>query len=105
VVRITATAADVIERQRHEHSIPESYGIRVFGTGGAGRSGLALKFAARPAEDDEISEQHGTRLYVSREVAGVLADVDIDAVTDHADHGEHRPRLVLRSTKAPPPAT
>jgi Fe-S cluster assembly iron-binding protein IscA len=98
MVQITSSAAEILQQQRDEQSIPDAYGVRLYAAKGADndRFGIAMGFALDPAEGDEVTEEHGTRLFVAREVAGVLADARLDAASDTADTGEGSPRLVLR---------
>jgi hypothetical protein len=96
-VNVTRAAADVIELVREEHGIPEEFGVRLFPSRNRpDEQGVAIDFAESPCAGDEISRQFGTLVYVARDVADDLADVNLDAIPVASDDGQSL-RLVLRS--------
>jgi Fe-S cluster assembly iron-binding protein IscA len=96
-MNVTAAAVDVIEHVRGLHNIPDRFGVRLFPSrNGEDDTAVAIDFAETPSAGDEVSEQHGTLVFVAHDVAGVLADVELDAVRTGTDDGGQPVRLVLR---------
>jgi Fe-S cluster assembly iron-binding protein IscA len=79
MVQLTRAAAAEVAQSRESAGLPDTYGLRFFGEPqpGGGVS-LGLTFAEVPAEDDQVSEQEGTRLFVAPEVAEPLASAALD---------------------------
>jgi Fe-S cluster assembly iron-binding protein IscA len=79
MLQLTHAAATQVAQVRESQGLPASFGLRVFGepTPGGGVE-LNLAFAEVPAEDDLVSEQEGTRLFVAPEVAEPLASAALD---------------------------
>ncbi|MDP8927832.1 MAG: hypothetical protein M3O70_04430 [Actinomycetota bacterium] len=79
MLQLSQSAADVLQQARNEQDIPDAYGVRVSAQAGpGGQTSLAVGFAEAPAEGDQVTEQAGTELYVSEEVAQPLAKSVID---------------------------
>ena len=79
MLRLTHAAAAQLADVRQGQGLPETFGLRVFGEPqSGGRMGLQLSFAEVPAEDDEVSEQEGTRVFVAPEVVEPLSDAALD---------------------------
>ena len=79
MLRLTQAAAAELAEVRHAQGLPESFGLRVSGEPqSGGRMALQLAFAEVPAEDDQVSEQEGTRVFLAPEVADPLSEVAID---------------------------
>lgn len=79
MLQITQAAADQIAETRRQQGVPESFGVRVFGERQAGGDmALGVVFAEVPAEDDTVTEQQGTRVFVAPEVAEPLASAALD---------------------------
>jgi Fe-S cluster assembly iron-binding protein IscA len=79
MLRLTHAAATEVAQARQARGLPESFGLRIFGEpqpGGAIDLGLA--FAEVPAEDDQVTEQEGTRLFLAPEVVEPLATAALD---------------------------
>jgi Fe-S cluster assembly iron-binding protein IscA len=96
-MNVTSAAADVIEKVRRHHDIPDGFGVRLFPSSVDGAdTRLAIDFANWPTEGDEVSEQHGTLVFVASDVAPMLADAELDAIPFEADDGGQPVRLVLR---------
>jgi hypothetical protein len=101
-VEVTLTAASAIEQARQANGIPPSHGVRIFAAKDPkGEVMLALDFAAEPSEGDDVTEQYGTRLFLAADVAGPLADVELDAIPDVSADGDQAPRLVFRPRGGP----
>jgi Fe-S cluster assembly iron-binding protein IscA len=79
MLQLTSAAATQLAQARESQGLPDSFGLRVFGEPqpGGGVS-LGLAFAEVPAEDDQVSEQAGTRLFVAPEVVEPLATAALD---------------------------
>jgi Fe-S cluster assembly iron-binding protein IscA len=79
MLQLTSAAATQLAQARESQGLPDSFGLRVFGEPqpGGGVS-LGLAFAEVPAEDDQVSEQEGTRLFVAPEVVEPLATAALD---------------------------
>ena len=59
--------------------LPDTVGLRFSGEPQPdGGIALSLAFAEVPAEDDEVSEQQGTRLFLAPEVVEPLAGAALD---------------------------
>lgn len=98
VLQCTPTAAMTLRQLGMKQGFPEHYGVRLFPSETeAGEQAVAIAFAARPAEGDQVDEQHGTRIFVAADVAGSLAHVELDVVPSAAGNGNSSPRLVLRN--------
>lgn len=79
MLQLTHAAAAQIDEARRVQGLPETVGLRVFGEPQPeGEMGLGLTFAEVPAEDDQVTEQEGTRIFVAPEVAGPLASAALD---------------------------
>ena len=89
--QLTNAAAAHVADARRAQGLPESVGLRVFGEPRSG-GGLAvgLTFAEVPAEDDDVVERDGTRVFVAPEVVGPLSSAALDVA--ETSEGE---RLVL----------
>lgn len=105
MLQCTPTAAMTLRQIGVQQGFPETYGVRVFPTATAeGEQALAIGFAERPAEGDQVDEQHGTRIFVAGEVADRLSGVELDLVPDVSANGDRQPQLVLRTPPAGPEA-
>jgi Fe-S cluster assembly iron-binding protein IscA len=79
MLQLTHAAASQLAEARDAQGLPATAGIRVFAEPRPeGELAVALTFATVPAEDDEVSELDGTRLFVAPEVAAPLADAALD---------------------------
>jgi Fe-S cluster assembly iron-binding protein IscA len=79
MVQLTQAAAAQVAQTRKSAGVPETYGLRFFGEPQAGGGiTLGLTFAEVPAEDDQVTEQQGTRLFVAPEVIEPLASAALD---------------------------
>lgn len=79
MVLLTQAAAAQVAQSRESAGLPDTYGLRLFGEPQAGGGvSLGLTFAEVPAEDDQVSEQQGTRVFVAPEVIEPLASAALD---------------------------
>ena len=58
---------------------PETGGLRVVADRAAGEANFQLSVVALPAEDDEVVEEQGARLFLDPEAASLLEDKVLDA--------------------------
>lgn len=79
MLQLTSAAATQLAHARESQGLPDSFGLRVFGEPqpGGGVS-LGLAFAEVPAEDDQVTEQAGTRIFLAPEVVEPLATAALD---------------------------
>lgn len=79
MLQLTSAAATQVAQARQSQGLPETFGLRVFGEPqpGGGVS-LTLAFAETPAEDDQVTEQEGTLVFVAPEVVEPLATAALD---------------------------
>ena len=61
--------------------VPEGCGVRI--TTDPTSGGLSLALAATPAEDDEILDEAGARVFLEPQAAVILDDKALDASTDN----------------------
>lgn len=98
MLHCTQTAAMSLQELRKSQGIPETYGVRVFASETPdGDPALGIGFADRPFEGDQVAEQHGTRVFVAREVAADLDGVELDLAPNALGNGDRPSELVLRS--------
>lgn len=84
MLALTDNATDAIERILAAPGIPMGAGIRITpgptsDDGGAPASELQLSVAEEPADDDEVIEEQGARVFVEDTVSGYLDDKQLDA--------------------------
>jgi Fe-S cluster assembly iron-binding protein IscA len=72
MLELTPAAARYLEEARRQQGLPDSYGVRVSSEDAAGDAQLLVAFTEHPARGDDVSEQFGTRLFVSHRVARAL---------------------------------
>jgi iron-sulfur cluster assembly protein len=81
MLKLTPAAAEQVAATRRAQGLPDEVGVRVFGNAEAdGGLSVGLTFAEVPAEDDQVTEQGGTRLFVAPEVAAPLAAAALDVM-------------------------
>ena len=98
MLQCTQTAARSLQELRRSQGIPDTYGVRVFAAKTPeGEAALAIGFADRPDEGDQVAEQHGTRVFVAQEIAEELDHVELDMSPDVSGNGDQPSQLVLRS--------
>lgn len=98
MLQCTQTAATSLRELGRSQGLPESYGVRVFASETPeGDAALGIGFADRPREGDQVTEQHGTRVFVAPEVAEELDQAELDLAPDVSGNGSQPTQLVLRS--------
>jgi iron-sulfur cluster assembly protein len=81
MLQLTPAAAEQVVATRRAQGLPDEVGVRVFGKAESdGGLSVGLTFAEVPAEDDQVIQQDGTRLFVAPEVAPQLAAAAIDVM-------------------------
>lgn len=75
--------------------IPETAGLRMVAERAGTQATLQVSVVPLPAEDDEVIEEQGARVFLEPEAAALLDDKVLDASVEHnqvaftiADHGE-----------------
>jgi Fe-S cluster assembly iron-binding protein IscA len=89
--QLTHAAALKVADVRRTQGVPDTAGLRVFEQARSnGERSFGLAFSEAPAEDDEVSEQEGTRVFLAPEVAAPLARSALDV-----ESTPEGPKLVL----------
>jgi Fe-S cluster assembly iron-binding protein IscA len=79
MLQLTQAAAVELAGSRRAQGLPDTAGIRVYGQPTPeGELALGVTFAEVPAEDDQVTERDGMRLFVAPEVAEPLAAASLD---------------------------
>ena len=79
MLQVSDSAAAVLQEARTAQDLPDTYGVRISGAATpAGELEVALGFEEGPNENDQVTEQAGTRIFVAPEVAEPLADTVLD---------------------------
>lgn len=79
MLQVSDSAISVLREARTAQEVPDTYGVRVFAQADeAGEAALALAFAERPAEGDQVTEEDGTEIFVAPELAEPLAESVLD---------------------------
>ena len=60
----------------------ETSGLRVVAERAGTQASLQLSVVLLPAEDDEVIEEHGARVFLEQEAASLLDDKVLDATVD-----------------------
>ena len=61
------------------HEVTETGGLRLSAELSGTEASLKLRIVPLPAEDDEVIEEHGARVFVESEAASLLDDKLLDA--------------------------
>lgn len=76
---LTPAAAAELAQFRESRGIPDTAGIRASAEpADDGQLRVALAFSEVPAEDDQVTEQQGTRLFVAANLVEPLAETALD---------------------------
>ncbi|MGH9264863.1 MAG: hypothetical protein ACRD1D_09235 [Acidimicrobiales bacterium] len=79
MLQLTHAAATQVAQARQSQGLPETFGLRIYGEQQAGGGlTLGLAFAELPSEDDQITEQQGTKLFIASEVVEPLSSAALD---------------------------
>lgn len=101
MLQCTPTAVMTLRQLGRQEGVPANYGLRVSASATSdGQPALAISFVEQPAEGDQVDEQHGTRIFVAREIADQLSEYELDLNANAAANGTHPPELVLRDGSA-----
>lgn len=63
--------------------IPETGGLRLVAEPVGAQANLQLSVVSLPAEDDEVIEEQGARVFLEPEAASLLDDKVLDASVEH----------------------
>lgn len=78
MLTVSEAAAQAINSLVTENGMPETSGLRISRQGGTESTksqGLELSIAARPADDDQVIEGEGARVFLPPNVVNVLQDM------------------------------
>lgn len=91
MLQVRDTAAVVLQQERANSQVPDSFGVRVFSKADEdGQETLAISFAEEPARGDKVTVQCGTEFYIAPDVAESLSDRALDV-----EHSPEGARLTL----------
>jgi Fe-S cluster assembly iron-binding protein IscA len=79
MLQLTTRAAEILEQERADRGIPDTFGLRVRQDHSDSKSMLQLEFTEGPVPGDQVGEAGGVRLFVAADIADVLAGQAIDA--------------------------
>jgi len=80
VLTLTENASTEIRNIVADPQVPDGCGLRIANDPAAG--GLTLTLAAAPAEDDQVLDEDGARVFLEPQAAQLLDDKSLDAATD-----------------------
>jgi iron-sulfur cluster assembly protein len=63
--------------------VPETAGLRLVAEVTGPQANLQLSVVSLPAEDDEVIEEQGARVFLEPEAASLLDDKVLDATVEH----------------------
>lgn len=98
MLQVSSSAIAVLEEARTAQDVPDDHGLRVWAEPDPqdpSRTSLGVGFTPEPQDGDQVTEQAGTEVYVSAELAEPLAG----SVIDVEDAGAG-PQLVIRDQSA-----
>jgi Fe-S cluster assembly iron-binding protein IscA len=78
MLQVTTRAAAVLNEEKSQRGIPDSFGLRVEQDRSDSTARLRLEFTEAPVAGDEVAETGGVRVFVAPDVAEVLAGQAID---------------------------
>jgi Fe-S cluster assembly iron-binding protein IscA len=82
VLTLTENASTEIRNIVADPQVPDGCGLRIANDPAAG--GLTLTLASAPAEDDQVLDEDGARVFLEPQAAQLLDDKSLDAATDGA---------------------
>jgi iron-sulfur cluster assembly protein len=80
VLTLTDTATSEIRNIIDDPQVPDGCGLRIANDPAAG--GLTLTLASAPAEDDQVLDENGARVFLEPQAAVMLDDKALDAAHD-----------------------
>ena len=98
MLQVSNSAVAALEEARSAQQVPAEHGVRIStqpSLEDPSSVALALGFTDAPADDDLVTEQGGTRLFVAAELAEPLAETVLDV-----EDGPEGAELVLRPQAA-----
>ncbi|MEX2660051.1 MAG: hypothetical protein WD232_10170 [Acidimicrobiales bacterium] len=97
MLQCTPAAASTLRGVKEQQGVPDTFALRIYpAQTGEGEVTLGLGFTEHAEEGDEVTEEHGTRMFVSGDIADQLSGMALDVVPDPSQDGEQAPQLVLR---------
>lgn len=85
MLMLTPTAVEAVRIITSSQGSPEGSGLRIFSAADA--QGLQISVAASPAEQDQVLDADGSRIFLDQTVAGLLDDKILDTQTDSDGNG------------------
>ena len=82
MLQITDRALAVLTEEKADRGVPDSFGLRVEQDRSDSTARLRLAFTEKPVVGDQVTECKGVRMFVSPDIADVLAEQTIDASED-----------------------
>ena len=84
LLALTDSAAQAVKDlvSSSEH-VPETGGLRMVAERAGTQANFQLSFVPLPAEDDEVIEEQGARVFLEPEAASLLDDKVLDASVEH----------------------
>ena len=82
MLTLTDSATTEIRNIMSDPQVPDGCGLRIANDPSAG--GLTLTLASAPAEDDQVLDDAGARVFLEPQAAQLLDDKALDAATDGA---------------------
>lgn len=80
MLSLTDNAVMVIRNLTDQPDVPDGAGLRIASDPSA--NALTLAMAAQPAQDDQVVDEAGARIFLDPEAAEILDDKALDAVVD-----------------------
>ena len=80
MLTLTDNATTEIRNIMADPQVPDGCGLRIANDPTAG--GLTLTLATAPAEDDQVLDDGGARVFLEPQAAQLLDDKSLDAATD-----------------------
>ncbi|HEY2724634.1 MAG TPA: adhesin [Pseudonocardiaceae bacterium] len=82
MLTVSEAAAEAIKSLVSDNQMPEGSGLRIYRHGSAESTkseGLELSIAAKPADDDEVVEDKGARVFLPPNVVNVMLNMELNA--------------------------
>lgn len=79
MLALTDNAAEAVKEMVSSEAGSETGGLRLAAEWTGARTTLQLSVVPLPAEDDEVIEEHGARVFLDPEAASLLEDKVLDA--------------------------
>ena len=79
MLALTDDAAEAVRVLVESEEAPETGGLRFASARAGAETALLLNVAVLPAEDDEVIEEQGARVFLEQEAASLLDDKILDA--------------------------